>query len=436
MGGHGCWTISTHYPDRAIAVLPAAGWISMAVYFPSFLRLGNSLSDPWVQMLMTAAVADYNDDFYTPHLVGIPLMIRMGSDDDNVPPYHLRRMARIVDELSKNPHTVQVSEIPGQGHWFNGVVDDPILQKFFNEHYSLTLPPLPSNFTIVTLNPATTGSKGGIQILQLTIPYRAGRILVQQGAGGTWTLTTENVRRFGFVELEQTHPSTIVVDGVSLSYQTIPAAHYCLLSTSWQVCADGGAWENTERGPSNYGPIEQVLRAPLTIVYGTQDSLATLRLDLAIYMANSLYYQARYAIQVLSDTEAKSAPITNAILIGGPTTNSYAQSIQARFPVKFSGNTFQIGTRSFSSAATGIAFLAPFAPSQGVSALCAVLEGTDTAGLSKAIQLFPLLSTITTPDYAVAGPQWGTNGGAGLLALGFWNNTWQYDPLVGYITNL
>lgn len=37
-------------------------------------------------------------------------------------------MARLVDELSKNPHTVQVSEIPGQGHWFNGVVDDPILQ--------------------------------------------------------------------------------------------------------------------------------------------------------------------------------------------------------------------------------------------------------------------------------------------------------------------
>ncbi len=149
--------------DRALAVLPAAGWISMNLYTPYvlfyrpissntlcrfFLRVGNSLSDPWVQMLMNAAVSDYNDDFYTPHLVGIPLMIRMGSDgkiiykrkqqdtqpfltihaDDNVPPYHLRRMARLVDELSNNPHNTQVSEIPGQGHWFNGVVDDPVLQ--------------------------------------------------------------------------------------------------------------------------------------------------------------------------------------------------------------------------------------------------------------------------------------------------------------------
>jgi len=26
MGGHGCWVQSTHYPDRALAVVPAAGW--------------------------------------------------------------------------------------------------------------------------------------------------------------------------------------------------------------------------------------------------------------------------------------------------------------------------------------------------------------------------------------------------------------------------
>jgi predicted peptidase len=26
MGGHGCWLMSTHYPDRALAVAPAAGW--------------------------------------------------------------------------------------------------------------------------------------------------------------------------------------------------------------------------------------------------------------------------------------------------------------------------------------------------------------------------------------------------------------------------
>jgi hypothetical protein len=202
------------------------------------------------------------------------------------------------------------------------------------------------------------------------------------------------------------------------------------------ICADSGEWELTERGPSNYGPLEQVLRAPISIIYGTMDSLASLRFDLAVYIANTLYYQARYSIQILSDTEAATATIVNAILIGGPYSNSYTNKIQAQLPVTFNNNSFQIGQHSFNSASTGVTFLAPFTSSQGSPALCAVLEGTDAKGLLKAVQLFPTLSTITTPDYAVAGPQWGHEGGAGLLALGFWNNQWQYDPLCGYITNL
>lgn len=83
----------------------------------------------------------------------------MGGDDTNVPPYHLRRMARLVDQLSADPTHTQVSEIPGQGHWFNGVVDDAIMQKFFDENFSETLPALPDKWTVVTLNPASSEGK-------------------------------------------------------------------------------------------------------------------------------------------------------------------------------------------------------------------------------------------------------------------------------------
>jgi len=350
-------------------------------------------------------------------------------------------MARLVDELSKNPHAVNVSEIPNVGHWFNGVVDDPILQKFFNAHYSTALPQLPVNFTVVTLNPATSEGRGGIRILQLITPYRAGRIFVQQSNTGTWILTTENVRRFGFYVLPPNVPQNFKIDGQPgiFNYVTMPGAHLCFLMGMWQTCADNGAWQTQERGPLSYGPIEQVLRGPLTIVYGTQDALADYRLDLAVYMANVLYYQSRYSIQILSDMQANPSTTANVILLGGPTTNAFSQKIAASLPVSFNGSTFTVGPRTFSSPATGIAFLAAYsyitAPAYGAN-LCAVLEGTDEAGLLKAVQLFPIVSTVTTPDFAVAGPQWGSNGGAGLLALGFWNNTWQYDPLIGYITTM
>jgi hypothetical protein len=72
----------------------------------------------------------------------------MGSIDDNVPPYMMRRMARLLDELNQEPHYVEVSEIPGEGHWFNGVVDDAIMQSFFNRYVNTTIPSLPNTFQV------------------------------------------------------------------------------------------------------------------------------------------------------------------------------------------------------------------------------------------------------------------------------------------------
>lgn len=37
---------------------------------------------------------------------------------------------------------------------------------------------------------------------------------------------------------------------------------------------------------------------------------------------------------------------------------------------------------------------------------------------------------------AVAGPQWGTSGASGLLAVGFWDYTWNYDNICGYISSI
>lgn len=109
-----------------------------------------------------------------------------------------------------------------------------------------------------------------------------------------------------------------------------------------------------------------------------KDSQGSDRLDYSIYMANSLYYQSRYlyyyylysyynyiycffylqkySIHILSDTEAASSAsnFTNVVLIGGPTTNSFAKSVQSQFPVTFSGNSFTLGSRTFSAPATGV----------------------------------------------------------------------------------
>jgi len=81
-----------------------------------------------------------------------------------------------------------LSEIPGAGHWFEGVLHDNVMQAFLKQHLHdntiarseeqenritvVAHPQIPLEFEITVLNPAGMGSKGGIQVEQLRIPYR------------------------------------------------------------------------------------------------------------------------------------------------------------------------------------------------------------------------------------------------------------------------
>ncbi|EFA78494.1 transmembrane protein [Heterostelium album PN500] len=444
MGGHGCWTISTHYPDRALSVSPAAGWIDMSVYSPFFLKLGNSWTDPFVRFILDASIGDYNNDMYIGNLANIPLLARFGSIDDNVPPYHLRRMVRLYDEINHNSSAGIISEVPGEGHWFNGVVDDAFMQAFFNAHVNTNIPSLATTFTVTTLNPATSGPKGGISIVQFLQPYRVAKIKVTQQTSSNWVLITQNVRRFGFDSHFGQKPTTVVIDGQQFSYAALPNSHYCQLNPGkWQVCTDQ-SWLFSERNPSNYGPVIQILQSPILFVYGTTgDNNQTAQyLQMATYLTNLFYYQERYAIEIMPDTGFTVDLLNtyNVVLFGGPRTNKVSSNFQSVFPVKFSSGATQswtIGTNTFSSPQSALLFLSPCTQKNNQyrqGCMMAVLDGTDSVGLNKALTLFPTKSSFAMPDFAVAGPTYGYSGSAGLQALGFWNNFWQYDITNSYVS--
>lgn len=302
MGGHGCWYISTHSPDRALSVSPAAGWIKMGMYIPFFTRVGDSLVDPHLQSILMSSIAMHNSDFYMRNLKGIPLMVRMGADDDNVPPYHLKRMARLHNQIAANPTLTNVSEIPGEGHWWGGVVDDPIMQSFFNLYWSRSLPKLPDSFTISIMSPADFESRGGIQPLQLFLSGRAGYISVSNTRNTTWTLRTSNIRRFRLIELDDSlqKPTRILVDGFSFTVSALSGLHLCKSGTSyeayastWVTCPNTGVYEY-EKNRELLGPIPRILEGPIIIVIGTRETayIAAYR-EAALILANALYYSIK-----------------------------------------------------------------------------------------------------------------------------------------------
>ncbi|EGC29252.1 hypothetical protein DICPUDRAFT_99888 [Dictyostelium purpureum] len=447
MGGHGAeHFVTTIFPDRTISLSVAAGWIDMKLYTPNFLRLGYSLSHPKLRYIFDAVVSENDSDFHSPHLINIPLIVRMGSDDDNVPPYHLRRLNRLYNQLNHNPTKGIVSEIPGEGHWFNGVVDDATMQAFFNRYILSGIPKLPTTFLVTCINPASFQGKGGIKILQLTQNYKVAKIKVTKQSNGSWNLAIENVRRFSFYQFNEQPTKITIVNGKST--QTLPyfqyPSHYCNLNNNnqWSVCNDEN-WQYSERNPFNYGPMVQIVEYPIIIVYGTigSEQQTFQRQQLGVYLSNVWFYQLRYAVSVIPDTDFNSNLFEtyNVIFMGGSNTNKAVQSIKY-LPIQFGGNSnnisFTLNNIEFNQEGLGVLFLASCNSTLRVGCMVTVIEGSDQYGFSNAVQYFPTKSSFPMPDYIVLGKQFPYQGVAGAYALGFWDNFWNYQNDLSYLTTI
>lgn len=443
MGGHGCWLISTHAPDRALSVSPAAGWIKMGMYIPFFTRVGDSLVDPFLSQLLMSSINMHNTDFYMRNLKGIPLMVRMGALDNNVPPFHLKRMARLHNELSHNATLTVVSEIPGESHWWGGVVDDAAMQAFFSQHWSATtLPRLPNSFTVSALSPIDFESRGGIKLLQFELSGRAAHVHVSSSSSAQWNLATINLKRFSFISMPTlSRPLSVMVDGQLFDQVPSLPSHFCKQTTGiWGLCITD-TWIQSEKSPERYGPIAQILENVLSIVVGTSEpAFSTVYHDQAQMLANTLYYQGRYTPQIFTDNQvvANRSVLpkgSNVIVLGGPLSNSFAKSVLPSWSpaVHWLANGqrgFSIGSRTFTHPVSGLAFVTPTES----SGLALFIDGNSPASARQATGLVPTKSSWTVPDWVVTGPEYGWNGAAGLLGAGYWNNEWQFDAATSWVS--
>lgn len=170
MGGHGCLILATHFPEGELASACTAGWIKAALYPPEFLSPAASLGDVHLNAVLRAATSEYDTDFALPNLRDLPMLVRMGAEDEDVPMLNLLRIARLKAQLERNGTAgaaVQVSEVPGKPHWWPGVVDDAEMQAFLAAHL-YTPVPRPARFTLRGTNPATLGSRAGLSLLQVS----------------------------------------------------------------------------------------------------------------------------------------------------------------------------------------------------------------------------------------------------------------------------
>lgn len=360
-------------------------------------------------------------------MVGLPAFIRYGDADDNVPPLNLRRWHRLLSKYSADHGStapIILDEQPGKGHWFDNIMDDAKVQAFFDQaiaNGSAPRPELPPRFTFANLNPSTSGSRGGIRILQTKTTGRIASFAVDRLDNGTWILESNNVatlelRKIGGLEF----PETLVIDGHPVQGEGI----YRLTSSGVQQIANVPL---TERSPANYGPARRVFETgPFWIVYAEKYR------DQALWLAQEVFARGRFSPELRPEYlfKAEDAEKVNLVVLGGPEENAAARWISNR-EVGFESGKFKLGGRTFASPDQGVVYLTPTSQTNP-DRLALVVAGNSPSAVEFLMRYVPAHSEKRAPDYMVCDRSRYWQGLGACVAGGFWDAEWKFDRAASY----
>jgi len=445
MGGHGAWQLGTHYPDHALAVISAAGWIKKEDYGESnlFFRhdISTSHTSPAVKGILEACTAENDADKHVSNLHGVPIMIRIGTADRTVHPYYTRCMFRLLRQQQSN---VTYSELADKEHWWwdtyktndGGVVNDPVIRNFAVSHAGNAGKPsspatsvycdsekdgecsetdasekyiLSSNgitdrnaagngkFRLTIYNPVSNTGLRGVRVMQQIVPFRQSTVDIHFSANLV-SMTTENVARLCLKESSvspvQWHQRSVTIDGTVISAVKTQASQECFFSvcksdhSKWEPCQDTVLESELTRGPANMGPARRVAEGTFLIVTGTssqEHQITTALRQFAVYIANLFFLTSDAWALVVSDVELseETAEQYNLILVGSPLENTWVEKYHKKVPLQYKDKTLTLGECAFPSPQTGAVFLAPHAGSR----LALVISGNSFEGIRDAVHL-------------------------------------------------
>jgi pimeloyl-ACP methyl ester carboxylesterase len=78
-GGQGAWFMASRYPDRVLAVVPAAGYIKSQSYVPLTMSRSGRFLDPALRAILEAALTPDDNDLFLSNLVDTPILAIHGS---------------------------------------------------------------------------------------------------------------------------------------------------------------------------------------------------------------------------------------------------------------------------------------------------------------------------------------------------------------------
>ncbi|MCJ1433856.1 hypothetical protein MMC27_003221 [Xylographa pallens] len=426
-GGQGTWFALSHQPDSVMAAAPVSGYSSIQAYVP--YQFWTEM-EPGLMAVLQNSLVSYRHELFVDNLAGIPILQQHGSNDDNVPVYHSRRLRQLIDGSGWSSKYV---ELLGMGHWFEGTMTTEAMCRFYDDISTVgrSKTTVPDNFSVVVPSSGDMRTRGGIQVDQLVSPDQLGRInVVQNKKSGTWSLRTSNIRRFHITrsKLQAKLPPAIDIDGsnpISLSPERASGQLSFVQSSdsSWSMTQDEHWRSLSQRYGSQLGALDAILRTkgPLMIQSQGSNTLKT-----ALQVSRNLYQYFGADCPITESVDMDDTFPSNVISIyqGADTL----PKISPTSPVEVDA-TKGICIRNAAgrqqcyplTAGVGTLFLHPLP----MERLQLVVWGFDEAGLRSASRLIPMLTGVGQPDFIVTGPECSWKGAAGVMAAGFFDASWN-----------
>jgi dienelactone hydrolase len=431
MGGHGTWTVGSHFPDKFAAIGPSAGW-------EDFWSYGGGASHPEdlaVSEILTRAANPCRTLLRKHNHSQQGVYILHGDADDNVPVTQARRMRDVLKEF----HTdLGYYEEPGAGHWWDRGHDDgadcldwrPMFDMFSRRRLPRINEVQHVDFT--TVCPGHSADCHWACIEMQNKQFAPSRVRIELFPNrGVFEGTTENVTRLSFQ-----------VDGVISSRESVAIKlDGSELEAAWPedgriyLRKSDGAWKVGERaeaalkGPHRYGWFKNAFNHGFVYVYGTQGSPE----ETAAYIAKCRYdqetwwYRGNGGFDVVADKDFDPAgnPGCNVILIGNADTNSAWDKLLKDCPLRVAKGKAVIGERVVEGDDLAMLFVYPRAGTDNHSV--GVIGSTGLKGTKLTDRLGYFVSGASFPDVILYSPEMLQSGTAGVLAAGFLGEDWSVD---------
>lgn len=412
-------------------------------------------SDPLVSSILQRSRSSYKHELLLENAAGIPILQQHGSNDDNVPVYHSRLMHELLERIQ---WPSQYNELPGKGHWFEGIMTTSSLLGFYEEKaISQYRPKMPLSFIINLPSSGTMGSVYGIYVDQLQTPDMNGKIEVTRDLNyGVWYLQTQNIHLFRLsVSTRVEVPVALVLDRMEYPFIVDPS----LCEKTWYlrdhlnrwVASNETEWKNIyQRHGRQMGAMDAILRSNGTFTITTCSAgaehiaLQISRNLLQYFAADSLIVEKCSSIAYFLDRPSKNRTGNVIVLAIG---DDLPPSKNPAFPIRICrGNlvlsdacssphsAYEAGLDSEKAQkyvyeytyrkGLGVLFLRPLENER----LELIVWGVDLHGLEQAARLVPTLTGVGQPDFIVLSDSCRWKGHGGLFATGHFNKFWQISP--------